>query len=310
MNSEILQVEYSDEELLKEAMWETEMLRRGRDSYLAALEDKNLADTDIGISLSMQMIPGVVRAIEELQEEYTDILLHGSNSRAKTGGVHLIPLCDANLLGVAVVQHYLRAMMSHDEADITVRSLLDRMEDAYIEAMGLQLWEQDEKEEYALFWKRNADKLSTVGKSTSSRNLIKKRLRDRIVAYYSDFKDQHDTTQHMQLSVATALLSCIGFTKVRKVSEEKAIDVMRTEGEDRVRVIDGDFCLVESEVGAFADMFALVTSTDRSNKEVRTMHFSESAADSIDYTIERRAVGNTSLRPMLVKPKRWILTTS
>lgn len=304
-----VQIEYTQDELLKEALWETEMLRRGRDSYLAQLEGANLADTDIGMSLSMQMIPIVKDEIERMQVNYTETLIHGS-SRDKNGAAHLIPMCDASLLAVSVVHKYLRAMMEPESlGEVSVRSLLDSMEEAYIEAMSLQMWEQDEEEDYALFWRINGDKLNSVGSNKSQQNRIKKRLKERLSSYYKEFKEQHDTTQLMQLSVATALLGAVGYTKVRMTTEENAMNILSDEGPGSVTVIDGQFCYKQLEVGPFANMFVLRSGTD-GNKEVRTMHLSESAGDQLDYSVERRAIGATSLRPMLVKPKRWILTTS
>lgn len=303
-----VQIEYTQDELLKEALWETEMIRRGRDSYIASLEGQNLADTDVGMSLAMQMIPAIKSAIEEKQEHYVEVLM-GSNSRAKTGAAHLLPLVKSDLLAVAIVQRFMREMLvTTEESDLKVRRVLDCLEEAYIEAMGLQIWEQEEEEEYAHFWKTQGDKLSTVGNNARTKNQFKVRLKQRLTKYYDDFKDQHDTTQHMQLSLATELLSCIGFTKVKQISEVNASKILEAEGPDSVMIIDGYFHEIEDQVGTFPDMFIHRVGTDR-GKEVRTMHLSESTADTIDYTIERRALGNTSLRPMLVKPKRWILTT-
>jgi len=303
-----VQIEYTQDELLKEALWETEMLRRGRDRYLAALEGQNLADTDIGMSLSMQMIPAVRDAIEAKQEHYLEVLM-GSNSRAKTGAAHLLPLVKADLLAVAVVQRFMREMLvTTEESDLKVRRVLDCLEEAYIEAMGLQIWEQDEEEEYAHFWKTQSDKLSNVGNNARTKNQFKVRLKQRLAKYYEEFKEQHDTTQHMQLSVATELLSCIGFTKVTQISEINAVKKMEADGPESIMIIDGYFHEVGDQVGTFHDMFIHRTGTDK-GKEIRTMHLSESQGESIDYTIERRALGSTSLRPMLVKPKRWILTT-
>lgn len=303
------QITYTQENLIKEQLWETEMLRKGRDAYIESLSNQNLSDTDIGLSLSMRMIPVVVSTIEKRQEELTHTLLN-SAIKKKTGAAHLLPLCNAELLGVAVVQHFLRAMLTtEDEGELTLRRMLDHMEDAYTEAMGLQMWEQDDTAAYAHFWKKSADKLSTVGNNAKARKAFKVRLKDRLNKYYEDFKEQHDTTQRVQLSVATELLSCVGFTKTRVTTEDKALDVIENQGEDKVMLVDNKFCLVEDLVGPFHDMFILRSGTERS-REVRLMYMSEDCAESIDHTIERRAIGNTSLRPMLVKPKRWILTTS
>ena len=90
MSDTNVQLEYTTDDLIKEALWETEILRKGRDEYLKTLENTNLTDTDIGMSLTSKMIPTVVTAIENLQAKLTDDLLAGS-SRAKTGAAHLIP---------------------------------------------------------------------------------------------------------------------------------------------------------------------------------------------------------------------------
>ena len=305
MHATNVQLEYTTDDLIKEALWETEILRKGRDEYLKTLENTNLTDTDIGMSLTSKMIPTVVTAIENLQAKLTDDLLAGS-SRAKTGAAHLIPLCDPRNLAVAVVQHYLRAMLG-SESEVSLRVLLDRMEVAYIEAMSLQLWEHDDEVEYTLFWKRHGDKLN--GSSDSQTNRIKKRLKERLSSYYADFKEQADNTQAMQLSVATALLSCVGYTRVRMTTEDKAMDIAEREGMDAIKLVDLQFCYVEEAVGPFADMFILRTGTHK-RKEVRSMHLSETACDALDYSAERGSIGNVALRPTLIKPKRWILTTS
>ena len=304
-----VQIQYTADELIKEQLWETEMLRKGRDAYLAALDGQNLSDTDVGMSLMMQMIPQVVEAVEAKQEEHATALV-SSEAYRKNGANHLLPLVRSDLLAVAIVQNFLRGLLNENGQAPTLRSMLDRMEEAYMEAMGLQLWEQDEKEEYAHFWKTQADKLATVGTNTRTRNTFKTRLKDRLQKYYTDFKDQHDTTQNMQLSVATELLGCIGFTKMKAISEAEAMTIAETEGEEAISLVDYKYCKVESEHGPFADLFILRDATTRQNRAERLMYLSEQAAETIDYRIERGAIGNVSLRPMLVKPKRWILTTS
>jgi len=302
-------IQYTQDEMIKEQLWETEMIRRGRDAYLESLDVDNLTDSDVGRSLSMSMIPRVSKEIRRKQEEMTDVLL-GSNSRAKTGAAHLLPLCDPDLLAVAAVQHYLRAMLHIDESgEISVRRLLDYMEDAYIEAMGLQVWESSDGNDYSYFWKNNADKLSTLGSTARSRNAFKKRLKERLERYYTDFKDQHDSTQAMQLSVATELLSCVGFTKVKVVDKETAYRTIEEHGMDSVVVADDSYCIVEESVGPFSHMFILKYGWEK-GRTTRKMYLSEKTAETIDYSIEKKAVGNTSMRPMLVKPSRWLLATS
>lgn len=301
------QIEYTPEELIKEHLWETEMIRKGRDAYMAALENADsLADTDIGMSLTMQITPAVIEAVKAKQKEHSNILLDGAGRNAAN---HLIPLADPTLLGVAMVQHFLRAILQPlDGGQVSLRKMLDHMESAFTEAMGLQLWEQDEPEEYAKFWNKEAERLSRLGNGNKSqRTTAHKRLKARINKYYEQFKSQSDDTQQVQLSVATELLSCIGFTRVRVVSEEKAM-VAQMNGEE-VMLVDYQYCLIDRKVGPLSDMFILRDHTTF-GKEERQFYLSESAENTIDYTIERRAVGNVGYRPMLVKPKRWILTTA
>jgi len=301
------QITYTDEDAIKEQLWETEMIRKGRDAYLSALRGANLADTDVGTSLFMTMIPNVVAAVKVKQEEHAAILVSGA--KRKNGANHLLPLVRADLIAVAIVQHFLRNLLREGGEPPTLRSMLDAMEAAYIEAMALQMWEQNDVVTYNHFWKTQADKLATIGAGTRHANRAKTRLKARLSDYYTQFKEQHDTTQHMQLSVATELLSCIGFKRVKTISEAEAMTLTETDGEESVMLVDYKYCKLLSDHGPFSSLFILRDSTTRYNRAERLMYLSEEAEDIIDYRVERGCIGNVSLRPMLVKPKRWILTT-
>lgn len=303
------QNEYTTDELLKEALWEHEMVLKGREAYEASLEGRNLADTNVGHSLLMQMIPAVEQAIKLRQDEGTNRIFD-KGKRSCGSADRLIPMCDARNLAVAVCNVVLEAMLdTQDSEPVTFRGLLDRIEEAYIQAMGLQIWEQQDTESYAYFWNTQGDQLSSIHsnpeKASEKRRLLKHKLRDT----YQAMVDQDDNTQAVQLDLACELLNCVGYTRMTRVSESAANAIAEEQGWEAITVVEGEFCVTESATGPFSDLFILRDAV-RYGREERLMYLSEQAESMIDYCLERGAVRSISMRPMLVKPKRWILSDS
>lgn len=303
------QNEYTTDELLKEALWEHEMVLKGREAYEASLEGRNLSDTNVGHSLLMQMIPAVEQAIREKQEEGVDDIFN-SKKQVRRSSPILLSMCDARNLAVAVCNVVLEAMLdTQDSEPVTFRGLLDRIEEAYIQAMGLQIWEQQDAESYSYFWNTQGDKLSNVHSNPKKASEKRRQLKHKLKGMYEAMVDQDDNTQDIQLDLACELLNCVGYTRMTRVSEAAANAIAEEQGWEAITVVEGEFCVTESAVGPFSDLFILRDAV-RYGREERLMFLSEQAESMIDYSLERGAVRSISMRPMLVKPKRWILSDS
>ena len=298
-----MQNTYTTEELIKEQMWENEMIRKGREKYYAALEGVELADSHVGLSLVMQITPLIVAAIEAKQEEYAEELLGESGKQTRSSAPYLMSMVPATTLGVALAQSVCSLMLNGE--DVTLRMLLDKLEEAYIQAMGLTLWEQEDEKAYTYFWNNKADQLATTGANSELAKKRRQRLKTKMVTLWEEFAGQEDDTQRVQLAVAQDLLSCVGFTRVTVIAESR-VDQFDN---DELVLVDDHICLIEKRVGPCADMFILREHLLHNNTE-RLMFLTEETANTVDWSIERGALASTDLRPMLIKPKRWILTTS
>lgn len=295
-----MQNTYTTEELLMEQLWENEMIRKGREKYYAALESTDLADSAIGLSLVMQITPQIIKAIEDKQAEYADALLGENKKAIRNSAPYLMSMVPADTLGVALAQTMCALMLNAEE--VTLRMLLDRLEESYIQAMGLTLWEQQDKDAYSYFWNTQADKLASTGANSELAKKRRQRLKAKMTQLWEEFADQGDETQAVQLAVAQDLLQCVGFTRVTAIAESR---VDQFDPEELV-LVDEEVCVVEKRVGPCSGMFILREHWNAGITE-RHMFLTEETANAIDWSIERGAIASTDLRPMLIKPRRWIL---
>lgn len=295
------QNQYTTEQLLKETLWEHSMLAKGRDVYYAAMEGKELIDTSVGTSLIYQLAPLVVASIKAKQAELADEVFAPDN-RDRKAAKWLLPMVNAENLAVAALRNMLGKLLSN--YNYTLRATLDLLEESYIEAMGIQLWEQDDPEASEYFWRTQADKLSAMTNNPAQAKVRRYKLKKKLTALFSDFMAQEDDTQATQLSVATTILDCIGYTYARVISEPGLAE----EALGEVMLVDGELCYIEKKIGPCCDIF-VVRDHLINNTTKRMVYLTESAEESIDYSIERGALLNPALRPMLIKPRRWLLTT-
>ena len=302
-----IQNTYTTDELLKEAAWERKAIDEGVARYYEHMEKTGIAGSDVGTSLLMRITPKIAESIKAKQEEYSDMLTEVTNDasrRSSAGaGVPLLCMVNPDNLAVAVANGLLSLLLC--EAEVSLRQALDVIEEAYIQAMGVQLWDQEEPEASAYFWATQADKISGMGGSRSARSMKRRRLKERMAKLWEEFAEQDNATEQLQLDLSTTILSCVGFTRVRVIDGDNITE----DQHNSLMFVDNYPCVVEKEVGPLAGTFVLRDHLVASRME-RHLTLSDEAAAAVDAQIERGELSAVRNPVMLVKPKRWILATA
>lgn len=283
---------YTVDEELRETLWEHKMLQDGIDAYHKALEGKDLLETSIGVRILTENVPMVAAEIRARQEELFD-----SSKRARRASQVLFPMADAETLAVAALQTAIRRSMTGDG---DFRGLLDTLAGAFVEAVALEAWKNQEPDVFARFWRINGDRLSG-GANEKRRAQLRKSLAQR----WEALQEQLQTfSQADMLDVGTSLFDCVGYTRWRVVTDEQAAAIP----EEDLAVVEGLLCARGASTGPCNHLFWVVEHIDK-GKEVRSVVLSDGLLDLIDWRIERGAHLSPALRPMLVKPLPWVLTT-
>lgn len=300
------QITYTTDELLKEAAWERKAIDEGMARYYEHVEKVGIAGSDVNTSLLMRITPLIAESIKAKQDEIAAALtappVKGkSTARTKTSddGGPLLCLVDPDTLAVSVANALLQLLLT--EPEVGLRGALDAIEEAYIQAMGIQLWDAEDEDAAARFWKYEADSLSAMGSSGAARQR-RSALKKRMHRLWADFREQDNSTEQTQLALSTMILSCVGFTHVNVVDIEKVSD----DDIDRLMMVDNQPTMVIKELGPLAGTLVLRDHLVANSME-RHLVLSDEIVDSIDSQIERGALTAVRNPVMLVKPKRWIL---
>jgi hypothetical protein len=288
---------YTPEEEIREYNWERQAIESGVDAYLDAVNKEGIENGSEITRLVMQIAPRIQRAIEDRQQEYVSLhTTEGGRSGPKATSrelTRLLPLCDAMTLSVMLSTSLLRMVVS--EGAPSLLNVLHEVGRCLQDAISLRMLE-DGDEVWTKFFKEN---------DTSSLTRMKRlRLRKSMQSAWDgfvEFNSHH--TEKVQLNVAAcaSLLELVGFTRCVCISDKDA--------SEESFMSDGLLYQPMSAVGPLSNTF-LVRMEHRGSAQVQQVFtMTDQAFDAFEGMVNRSAVSNARWPVMLVKPKRWVLTT-
>ena len=135
--------QHSDEDLIKEVLWENHQIKEGVRKYQKSLEDKAAGETKGGMKLMQSAIPNTIEGIGKAYKDAETILMSGKAGNTPNW-LFLIGMVKAEQAAVIVTSQALKHSTSPDNM-LTLTTLANNVGIALRQQLMFENWKKNEK---------------------------------------------------------------------------------------------------------------------------------------------------------------------